>query len=276
MWALCQLARRALGAASSLTDGRAQIGPFYGVSYTVLSLVFLSSFAGYTLAALSNSLIHRHLGQRGVAWLGPWCRLVAYIPLSFHPPFPALPVLMLFAGWGNGIGDSAWNAWVGNMHRANELLGFLHASYGLGATIGPLVATSMISRGNLPWYTFYYLMIGLAAVEAIAATFFFRAATGKVYRDKHEPSSSADEPRALMKTILREPVVYLASVFLLGYVGVEVAIGSWTVEFMRKVRHAEDFAAGMTVTGFWLGLTVGRGACLRPLPLPFPSLWCLA
>ena len=46
----------------------------------------------------------------------------------------------------NGIEDSAWNAWVGNMHRANELLGFLHGAYGLGATIGPLVATAMVTR----------------------------------------------------------------------------------------------------------------------------------
>ncbi len=58
---------------------------------------------------------------------------------------------MLFPGFGNGIEDSAWNAWIGNMESANELLGFLHGAYGLGATIGPLIATAMVTRGGPQW-----------------------------------------------------------------------------------------------------------------------------
>lgn len=45
------------------------------------------------------------------------------------------------------------------MENANELLGFLHGCYGLGATISPLIATSMVTKAHLPWYTFYYLMV---------------------------------------------------------------------------------------------------------------------
>jgi fucose permease len=53
-------------------------------------------------------------------------------------------------------------------------------------------------------------------------------------------------------------VTWLCAFFLLGYVGVEVALGGWIVTFMIRVRHAAPFASGMTATGFWLGLTVGR------------------
>lgn len=65
----------------------------------------------------------------------------------------------MLAGFGNGIADAAWNAWIGNMARANEMLGFLHGLYGAGAVLSPLIATTMITKGNLPWYTFYYLMV---------------------------------------------------------------------------------------------------------------------
>lgn len=47
----------------------------------------------------------------------------------------------MLAGFGNGLEDGGWNAWIGNMESANELLGFLHGAYGLGATISPLIAT---------------------------------------------------------------------------------------------------------------------------------------
>lgn len=53
-------------------------------------------------------------------------------------------------------------------------------------------------------------------------------------------------------------VTWVCSLFLLGYVGVEVSLGGWIVQFMLRVRHADPFDAGMTSVGFWLGLTAGR------------------
>lgn len=51
---------------------------------------------------------------------------------------------------------------------------------------------------------------------------------------------------------------WLCAIFLLGYVGIEVALGGWIVTFMIRVRQGAAFASGMTAMGFWLGLTVGR------------------
>lgn len=53
-------------------------------------------------------------------------------------------------------------------------------------------------------------------------------------------------------------VTWLCSAFLLGYVGTEVALGGWVVTFMIRVRDGGAFASGMTATGFWIGITVGR------------------
>lgn len=53
-------------------------------------------------------------------------------------------------------------------------------------------------------------------------------------------------------------VTWLCALFLLGYVGIEVALGGWIVTFMINVRHGTRFASGMTETGFWLGITLGR------------------
>ena len=40
--------------------------------------------------------------------------------------------------------------------------------------------------------------------------------------------------------------------------GIEVALGGWIVTFMIRVRQSDAFSSGMTATGFWLGITVGR------------------
>lgn len=237
----------------------AQIEEYYDLTYTVVSLLFLSPFVGYLVAALLNNHIHHRFGQRGVAVLGPLCRLVGFIPMACHPPYPALPVVLLVTGFGNGIEDSAWNAWIGNMQSANELLGFLHGAYGLGATIAPLFATAMITKGHLPWYTFFYLMSGLEALSLLVSTTAFWTATGAVHRATYTDVGEGAS-RVTTRTVLRNPITWLLAVFLLGYVGAEVSLGGWIVTFMLRVRHAGDFEAGLTVVFFWLGLTVGRVA----------------
>jgi fucose permease len=126
----------------------------------VISLVFLSPLVGYTASALLNNTIHLKFGQKGVAIIAPTCHLIAYIVIAVHPPYPVLVIIFMLAGFGNGLADAAWNAWIGNMANPNEVLGFLHAFYGLGAVLAPLIATTMITKGQrLPWYYFYYVMV---------------------------------------------------------------------------------------------------------------------
>lgn len=132
---------------------------YYDLSYTVVSLVFLSPFAGYNLAALLNNYIHLKFGQRGIAFLGPSLHIIAYVINCLHPPYPVLVISFILAGLGNGFEDGSWNAWIGAMPNANEVLGFLHGFYGLGGVIAPLIATSMITKLGLPWYHWYYVLV---------------------------------------------------------------------------------------------------------------------
>lgn len=98
-------------------------------------------------------------GQRGVAIVGPLCHLVSFTVMAVHPPYPVLIVMFIFVGFGNGLIDAAWCAWIGNMANANEVSGFLQACYALGATVAPLISTTMFTKGGLQWYYFYYLLV---------------------------------------------------------------------------------------------------------------------
>ena len=233
---------------------------YYDLTYTVVALVFLSPFVGYNVAALLNNWIHMKFGQRGVAIAAPIFHLIAYIINALHPPYPVLVISFMLAGLGNGLEDSAWNAWTGAMENANEVLGFLHGFYGVGGVIAPTVATTLITRAKVPWYYWYYVMVGAAVIEVVISTHAFWGATGAVFREAHPRTTDAGGSR-LREAVLRKPaarVTWLTSLFLLGYVGIEVGLGGWIVAFMIRVRDAKRFASGMTATGFWLGITVGR------------------
>lgn len=88
----------------------------------------------------------------------------------------------------------------------------------------------------------------------------FWAADGASFRAKH-PRTSDQSGNRMKEALFTRPsarVTWLAALFLLGYVGIEVALGGWIVTFMIRVRDGSPFASGMTETGFWLGVTVGR------------------
>ncbi|KKZ63973.1 hypothetical protein EMCG_01727 [[Emmonsia] crescens] len=263
-----------------INDAAYGLETYYNVSYTVISLVFLSPLAGYITSAILNNMLHMRFGQRGPALLGPATHVIAYVIVCFHPPYPVLVVAFIIAGFANGLADAAWNAWVGGMANANELLGLLHGSYGLGALLAPTIATSLITKAGWQWYEFYYLVAGSAFLELVFLGAAFWNATGAQYRETHPrtevshstiPSDEEQQQVRKRDIILgklfgnsrtaeaaKNKITWICAFFLIAYVGIEVALGGWVVTFMIRVRHASNFASGMASTGFWAGITVGR------------------
>jgi fucose permease len=99
------------------------------------------------------------LGQRGIAYLAPLCHIITYSVLGAHPPYPVLVVCNALSGFGNGLTDAAFCSWVGAMDKANAIQGIMHAMYSLGGLFAPLIATSLVVKAELPWYTYYYVMV---------------------------------------------------------------------------------------------------------------------
>ncbi|KAF8461377.1 major facilitator superfamily domain-containing protein [Kalaharituber pfeilii] len=230
---------------------------YYNISFVVVSLIFLTPFVGYTLAAMFNDRLHSFVGRRGVGFFGSMCHGVSYVIMALHPPYPTLVVVMCLAGFGSGCIDAAWNSYIGVMDKSNEILGLLHGMYGLGAVLSPIIATTLITRGN-PWYTFYYLMIGLAAIAAIFSVLTFWTETGTQYRADHTPVAGRTTHGGRTREALKHKTTWLISGFLWIYVGAEVALGGWIVTFMLRIRNSTPFDSGMVSAGFWIGLTVSR------------------
>jgi len=100
----------------------------------------------------------------------------------------------------------------------------------------------------------------MAVIELVTSALAFWGSSGADYRAKN-PRTSDTKDNRMKEALIRLPharVTWLCALFLLGYVGIEVALGGWIVKFMLEVRDGADFASGMTATGFWMGLTVGR------------------
>lgn len=109
-------------------------------------------------------------------------------------------------------------------------------------------------------FFFFSTQAGLAAVELVVSATSFWGSTGPNFRARHPRTTNAkgNRMREALITMPSARVTWIATMFLLLYMGVEVGLGGWIVTFMLRVRHASPFASGMSETGFWLGMTVGR------------------
>ena len=231
-------------------------------------MVFLPALVGYLGSAALNEDLHLHLGRRGIAIIGPVCHLVTFVVAALHPPYPVLLVAIAFSGFGNGILDAAWNAWISEMPRANEFMGVLHSLYGVGATVSPLVATAMITKGHTEWFALYYVLvsavqdnfertlttqIGLGALELLVSAFAFW--------DSRPLTATSQTGRKVADSALwaslTEPTTWVMSLVGFFYMGAEVTIGGWLPTFLLSSRGVSEFAAGMALVGFWLGVIFG-------------------
>lgn len=229
---------------------------YYDLTYTVVSLIFLSPFVGYTIAAFLNNFIHMHFGQRGLGIMAPICHLIPFIIMSFHPPYPVLIVLYVFVGFGNGLIDAGWNAWTGAMVGANRIQGLLHGIYALGGTISPLIATTMIVKHQLPWYKYYYLLTSVSAIELVTCAWAFWPQTAAKHRE--DTARQSEDQGGRTREALKVRVTWILMLYFFAYVGAEITLGGWIVTFMLRVRSASPFQSGMGSTAYYIGMTVGR------------------
>ena len=226
----------------------------YGVDKATIGLLFLFQTIGYLIAAFNSGLLVEKLGNRRFLIVGVASFLLGLGALSLMLPFMVVLVMMLPLGFGVAIVDAGLNAYVASMPRNAALLNYLHAFYGTGALLGPVIASAFLAV-RWGWNNVYFVWIGMSLVLGIGLQL--------VFKDVPRPEDVTRPKSNVLVATLRLPVVWIAAFFLLIYVGAEVSLGSWSYSFLTEERHVSILLAGWMVGGYWLGLTLGRLALAR-------------
>jgi fucose permease len=234
----------------------AQIGD-YGVDRATIGVTFFTGSAGFVLASLSGGALIGRFGIRIALVAGGVAYVLAGLYLAARPSFAAFAGVQLVVGYATGTLESALNAYVAIMPDATTLLNRLHGFFGVGALLGPVLASWVISFAS---WTAVWLILAVTCVPLVTG---FLVAYPRI-----RPAGQAAKPGAatpvlasggsLLRAALRERGVLLGAAMLAVYVGLELGVGNWGYSYLVQARGLPELLAGYAVSGYWLGLTLGR------------------
>ncbi|OTB03276.1 hypothetical protein M426DRAFT_60723 [Hypoxylon sp. CI-4A] len=235
---------------------------YYDIGYAVVSLIFIGNALGFIVAAPLVDHIRHMLGRAKTIALSQVCVAIGFIPFICAAPFPAVVIGYFFIGFGFAIQLAIGNVFCANLRNNMTMLGAMHGSYGVGGTIGPLVATSLVSSGAL-WSRYYILTLGLAVWNICFSTWAFwnyekELSSGGESHMLTEINSQGVNHLSMMLVAFKSKVVLLGAVFIFAYQGAEVSISGWVISFLIATRNGNPAAVGYVTAGFWAGITLGR------------------
>jgi fucose permease len=228
----------------------------FSIPLDSLGMLLFSSVTGYmTSSFLSGTLI---------AWMGVGnlltvsCVLTssALLGYSLVPSWWMMVLLGVVGGLGAGAIDAGLNTYAA-AHFSEGLMQWLHASWGIGITLGPVIMTFVLATQN-SWRIGYRIVGGFQLLLALCFIL-----TLQMW-NQEDNSAGSDESRFLIDVkatlgeTMRQPQVWLSILLFFLYVGAEISLGTWTYSLLVESRGIPPTTAGFWTGSFWATFTIGR------------------
>lgn len=160
----------------------------------------------------------------------------------------------LFIGMGMGMLDAGLNTYAAAEFRP-RLLNWLHASFGLGTTLGALIMTTLLSF-NQTWRAGVGLMAGMYLI--LLTVFWLTRRRWAI--DSVATAVDLPPPTAVTRTreTLKQPIVWLCILLFFLYTGIEIGVGHWAFTLFTESRGVVEETAGLWTTIYWASFMGGR------------------
>ncbi len=224
-----------------------EVAPAYGLPNAALGLVLGGLAAGYIVAGLLAGWLIARLGVGGVLAGSLAATALGVCGQALAPPWPVFVALSLLVGLGGGAVDAALNAFAA-ARFAPRHLNWMHGCWGIGATLGPALATGLLAAGA-GWQAGYAAVGGLLIALTLACL---------ATRQRWD-AAAPTPPEAPVSPLsaLRDQRVRLQIAVFFVYTGVEAGAGQWAATILAA-RGAGPAEAAAAATVFWGGLAAGR------------------
>lgn len=224
----------------------------FGLPLDAVSILFLVNTAAYSLAGLYIGRLMTRFGSGPALLAGVSLMGACMFGIALSSAWITVIAFSLLLGFGGGILDAGLNLYFATYHSA-RLMSWLHASFGLGITFGPLIMTFALEQ-RYGWQL-GYAIVGIA----LSAMILLFALTRRQWRTEgFQTVENRPVRRARFAETLSAPVVWFSLATFFIYVGTEIGIGQWAYTLLTESRAIAPAIAGLCVSIYWGAFTGGR------------------
>lgn len=200
------------------------------------------------LSALSSIYSHKlsnKLGIGKVTFLSALLTASSLLGIGFSKNFTMLVFFSIGLGLGQGAVDSLLNSYVAK-HYSSRHMTWLHGFWGVGATLGPTIMTTVL-KFEYTWSLAYF---SLSTLQYIIAFILFLS-LGFWLNDVNNTSQSKN------KVQFDYRMLYGIALFFL-YVGIELSVGLWTNSYLVEEIGLLPSVSGYIVASYYASIMSGR------------------
>jgi MFS family permease len=214
----------------------------FALSLDSLGVLLFAVTAGYLVSSFSSGGLIGRMGVGGL--LAVSCALTgaSLIGYTLAPSWWMLVAFGVTAGLGAGAIDAGLNTYVA-ANFGERLMQWLHASWGIGITLGPLIMTVGIDRFHT--WRWGYVFVGSAQI-LLGAYFALTVSRWRRGRrvESGTPARLTDYRTPYRETLL-QPGAWLSMLLFFLYTGVESTLGNWAYTLLTESRGISPGVAGI-------------------------------
>jgi MFS family permease len=230
-----------------------------GLPLGALGLLLLLGTVASTVSGIAMGRLTRRFGSfpvvaAAIAGLG-----VALLVQGLSPAWPVTMLSGLFYGLFEAPIDAGLQALTA-VRRGVRAMSLLHASYGLGAVLGPLVLTGLLLEA-FSWRVDYVVLAGVQGILLLLVLL-----TRRIWpRDSAEAArANTDEMQAAGTSERASPprqeftTAFLVVALFFVDTGLEISAGQWAASYFVNGTAVGIGLAGVLVSCYWGGLSAAR------------------
>jgi fucose permease len=224
----------------------------FALPMSQLGVLLWAAALGYLGSSVASGALVARLGLGRVLVASSAAAAASALGYALAPHWSFAVMSAVLAGLGAGAIDAGVNAFAA-ARLSPQWTTWLHASYGVGAALGPLV-TGAILAASSSWRAAYGA-IGIALT--LMTIGFARTAsrwtvdTGPARRGRAGPA---------VTDALRRPAIWRSVSLFFVYAGLEVGAGQWAYSWLVEGRQVAPAAGAAWLALYWGSLTAGRVA----------------
>lgn len=220
-----------------------------------LGILLFASTAGYMTSSFFSGQVITKLGVGKTLAFSCLLTSISLLGYTVAPFWWVMVLSGVVAGLGAGAIDAGLNTYIAS-NFGEGLMQWLHASYGIGVTAGPIIMTVGLNLYNA--WQWGYQSVGIAQIILATCFFFTISMWAQSTGTKNVDEKKLTDYQTPISETLRQPKVWMSLLLFFIYVGIEVSFGTWTYSLLTLSRNVSTQVAGYWSGSYWATFTIGR------------------